>query len=340
MKKVIIIAEAGVNHNGDIHIAKKLIDAAAKAGADFVKFQTFNARLMVSPAAKKARYQMENMKIVKEKGQYDMLRKLELNRDAHKVLITCCKKKKIEFLSSPFDPESVELLRQLGLGVFKIPSGEITNLPLLKKIGKLKKKVILSTGMATMKETGEALKVIISAGTKKENITVLHCNSGYPTPMHDVNLKAMVAIRDKFKIKVGYSDHTMGIEVPVAAAALGAEIIEKHFTLDKKMAGPDHKISLEPDELTAMVKAIRNIEMAMGSGVKKPTQSELKNLNVARKSIHLRCNLNAGHIITEDDLVMKRPGDGISPMEIGKVVGKKIKYTLCENHKLNSCDLK
>lgn len=284
MSKTFIIAEAGVNHNGSIDLAKKLIDVASQSGADAVKFQTFKATNLVSKYAQKAEYQKENMNDGDD-SQFNMLKKLELDIDTHKVLISYCKSKNIMFLSTPFDHDSIELLNDLGLKIFKIPSGEITNLPYLRHIGKLNKKVILSTGMADIGEIEDALDVLINAGTKKENIIVLHANTMYPTPMEDVNLKAMQTIGNTFDVAYGYSDHTLGIEVDIAAVAMGASCIEKHFTLDKTMQGPDHKASLEPDELKAMVKAIRNIELALGSSIKKPSKSETPNKEIARKSI-------------------------------------------------------
>lgn len=337
MSKVLIIAEAGVNHNGDIALAKKLIDVAAEAGVDYVKFQTFKASNLVSQSAKKAAYQIKNTQ--DNDSQYQMLKKLELSESDHKVLIEHCKLKKVNFLSTAFDPDSLNLLIDLGIDLFKIPSGEITNYPLLKRIGGLNKMVIISTGMCSMTEINDAIKVVEEFGTKRENITVLHCNTEYPTPMQDVHLLAMNAIRNEFKVKVGYSDHTLGIEVPIAAVALGATVIEKHFTLDRNMVGPDHAASLEPDELIQMVKSIRNIELAIGSAVKQASASELKNINIARKSIHLVADLKAGHILTETDLVMKRPGDGISPMQMKHIVGKRIKRDLQADAKLNLNDI-
>ena len=283
MKKVFIIAEAGVNHNGSIELAKRLIDVASESGADAVKFQTFKAEKLVSKNAQKADYQKQTSN--NSESQFDMIKKLELDLNTHKELISYCKTKNIMFLSTPFDHDSIELLSDLGLEIFKIPSGEITNLPYLRHIGKLNRKVILSTGMANIGEIEDALDVLIEAGTKKENITVLHANTMYPTPMKDVNLKAMVTIGNTFDIAFGYSDHTLGIEVDIAAVAMGASCIEKHFTLDCTMEGPDHKASLEPDELKAMVKAIRNIELALGNSIKKPSKSEIPNMQIARKSI-------------------------------------------------------
>jgi len=281
MNKVFVIAEAGVNHNGDINLAKKLIDKAVEAGVNAIKFQTFKAENLVSKNAKKAKYQVENTG--SNESQYEMLKKLELSFKDFEELKKYCDEKGIMFLSTPFDEESIEFLDKLGLEIFKIPSGEITNLPYLRKIGSLKKRVILSTGMADLGEIEDALDVLIKSGTRKEEITILHANTEYPTPFEDVNLKAMQTIACAFKIDVGYSDHTLGIEVPIAAVAMGAKVIEKHFTLDKTLPGPDHKASLEPDELKAMVKAIRNIEVALGYGIKRPSKSEAKNKVVARK---------------------------------------------------------
>lgn len=317
--EVFIIAEAGVNHNGSIELAKKLIDVAVEAKADAVKFQTFKAKNLVSKNAQKADYQKQTTD--KNESQFDMIKKLELDVNTHKELITYCNSKNIMFLSTPFDHDSIELLDNLGLEIFKIPSGEITNLPYLRHIGKLNKKVILSTGMANIGEIEDALDILIQAGTKKENITVLHANTEYPTPMEDVNLKAMLTIGKTFDIEFGYSDHTLGIEVPTAAVALGASCIEKHFTLDKTMEGPDHKASLDPDELKAMVKAIRNIELALGSSVKKPSPSESKNKEIARKSIVAKTTIKKGEILTENNLAIKRPAHGISPMRWDEIVG-------------------
>ena len=319
MNKVFIIAEAGVNHNGSIELAKKLIDVASESGADAVKFQTFKAENLVSKNAQKADYQKQTTD--KNESQFDMIKKLELDIDTHKELIAYCKTKNIMFLSTPFDHDSIDLLSDLGLEMFKIPSGEITNLPYLRHIGRLNKKVILSTGMADIGEIEDALDVLIAAGTKKENITVLHANTMYPTPMEDVNLKAMVTIGNTFDVAFGYSDHTLGIEVDIAAVAMGACCIEKHFTLDKTMEGPDHKASLEPDELKAMVKAIRNIELALGSCVKKPSKSEIPNIQIARKSIVAKMDIKKGELLFEDNLTIKRPGNGINPMRWDEIVG-------------------
>lgn len=337
MSKVLIIAEAGVNHNGSIELAKQLIDRAAEAGADIVKFQTFKTENLVSRAAVKAAYQKKNM----EGGdtQFDMLKKLELSEADHHELIAHCKKTGIEFWSTAFDADSIHLLQKLGINRWKVPSGEITNLPYLQQIGALNHDIILSTGMCTMEEIEEAIAALVEAGTAKTKITVLHCNTEYPTPMSDVNLKAMQEIGAKIGVRVGYSDHTAGIEVPVAAVALGAEVIEKHFTLDKNMEGPDHKASLEPGELKEMVKSIRNIEQALGTGNKQPSPSELKNKSIARKSIHLKREMKEGDIITADDLEMKRPGDGISPMRMNSVIGKKLKTDTPAEYKLSPDDI-
>jgi N,N'-diacetyllegionaminate synthase len=321
--RTFIIAEAGVNHNGSIDIAKKLIDVAAETGADAVKFQTFKAENMVSRFAAKAEYQKKTTDA--DESQFDMIKRLELNEDAHKELMDYGRDKGIIFLSSPFDLESIDLLNNLGLEIFKIPSGEITNLPYLRKIGRLKEKVILSTGMADLEEIGNAINVLTEYGTRKDDITVLHCNTEYPTPFEDVNLLAMLTIREVFKVKVGYSDHTLGIEVPLAAVALGTSIIEKHFTLDKNMDGPDHKASLDPLELKAMVNAVRNIEKALGNGIKKPSRSEMKNIQVVRKSIVAAKDIKKGEVLGEDNITVKRPAGGISPMEWDNVLGKRAK---------------
>ena len=319
--KVFIIAEAGVNHNGSIAIAKKLIDTASAAGANAVKFQTFKADNLATKNAQKARYQKETTDI--EESQFNMLKKLELNASMHRRLISYCKNKKIMFLSSPFDHESIDLLKNLGLEIFKIPSGEITNLPYLRNIGKLNKKIILSTGMSNMSEIKNALNILINSGTKKNNITILHTNTEYPTPMEDVNLRAMVTIGEELNVGFGYSDHTLGIEVDIAAVAMGASCIEKHFTLDCNMEGPDHKASLEPDQLREMVKAIRNIELALGNGIKKPSKSELPNIQIVRKSIIAKTKIKKGDVLKENNLAVKRPGGGISPMKWDDVVGTK-----------------
>ena len=318
---VFIIAEAGINHNGSINLAKKLIDIASSAGADAVKFQTFKAKNLVIKNAKKTRYQIQNTN--KKGSQYDMLKKFELNTIAHKKLISYCKYKKIIFLSSPFDQQSIKLLNNLGLKILKIPSGEITNFQYLKSIGKLNKKIILSTGMSKISEIKDALNLLIKSGTKKNKITVLHANTEYPTPIKDVNLKAMITIGKKFKVNYGYSDHTLGTEVSVAAVALGAKCIEKHFTINRRMRGPDHKASLEPNELKYMIDSIRNIEKAMGNGIKKPSMSEKKNIKLVRKSLYAAKNIKKGEIFSERNLVAKRPANGLSPFKLKELLGKK-----------------
>jgi N,N'-diacetyllegionaminate synthase len=318
MKKTLIIAEAGVNHNGDINLAKKLIDVAAKAGVDYVKFQTFKADKLVNKSAKKASYQKNNTG--NNDSQYEMLRKLELTHKNHHLLIDYCQQKHIKFLSTAFDFDSIEFLKD-KIDFYKIPSGEITNLPYLEKVAKLNLDIVMSTGMATMKEVKDALTILVNNGISKERITILHCNTEYPTPMEDVNLNAMLSIKKKLGVKIGYSDHTLGIEVPIAAVALGATVIEKHFTLDKTMEGPDHKASLEPNELIAMVKGIRNIEKAMGNGVKTPSKSEQKNMAIARKSIVASGNIKKGEELNEQNITVKRPGNGVSPMRWHEVIG-------------------
>ena len=320
MEKVFIIAEAGVNHNGSAAVARKMIDVAKTAGADAVKFQTFKAEAVISKLAPKAEYQKKTTG--EHESQLEMAKKLEFGINVHKELINYCKKKGILFLSTPFDLESIDLLNELGLGIIKIPSGEITNLPYLRKIGGLKKEIILSTGMSDLDEIKEALDVLTKAGTLKENISILHCNTEYPTPMKDVDLLAMLTIRDTFKLKVGYSDHTLGIEIPVAAVALGASVIEKHFTLDRNMKGPDHRASLEPCELKTMVKAIRNVEIALGDGIKKISPSEFKNRLIARKSIIAARDIRKGEVFREGNITSKRPGTGLSPMEWNKIIGR------------------
>lgn len=319
----LIIAEAGVNHNGDMNIAEKLINVAFDAGVDIVKFQTFNATELASNFAKKADYQISNMQ---EGGtQVSMLKKLELSVQDHFRLIEICKKKNIQFLSTAFDLKSIDLLIELGLSLWKIPSGEITNYPYLKKIGELNQKIILSTGMANLGEIESALNVLINSGSSLENITILHCTTEYPAPFHEVNLYAMETLKSAFRTKVGYSDHTVGIEVAIAAVALGATVIEKHFTLDKNLPGPDHKASLEPNELKMMVSSIRNIETSMGDGIKKPSSSERKNIPIARKSIVAIRRISKGEIFSESNITAKRPGDGLSPMNWDMVIGKQAK---------------
>lgn len=335
--KTIIIAEAGVNHNGDIALAKRLIDVASEAGVDYVKFQTFKADKLVSSHAKKASYQIQNTQ--SDDSQHKMLLELELSPADHLVLIDYCKSKNIQFFSTAFDLESLIFLSELGLVLFKIPSGEITNLPYLKKVAELAKEVILSTGMSDMNEIKDAVEVLVSNGIKRENITILHCNTQYPTPMEDVNLLAMLQIKDQIGVNIGYSDHTLGIEVPIAAVALGAKVIEKHFTLDRSFPGPDHAASLEPDELKAMVQSIRNIENALGDGQKRVSNSESQNKAIARKSIHLGISKKKGEIINEIDLEMLRPGDGLSPMLMDQVIGKICRFDLPKGAKLRMEDL-
>ena len=316
-----IIAEAGVNHNGSMKLARKLIDAAAEAGADFVKFQSFRADSLVSKSAPKADYQTRTTDM--SESQYDMIKRLELRVQDHELLIAHCRSRGIGFLSSPFDLDSIGLLDRLGLDTIKVPSGDITNLPYLRKLGALKKRIIMSTGMADMQEIGDALQVLVSSGTPKKSITVLHCNTEYPTPFEDVNLRAMPAIKRAYDVHIGYSDHTTGIEIPIAAAALGATVIEKHFTLDRNMEGPDHKASLEPDELQQMVAGIRHVEQALGSGTKKPSPSEARNMPVVRKSIVAARDINRGEAFSEVNLAVKRPGSGLSPMLWDEVLGRK-----------------
>ena len=321
MNRVLIIAEAGVNHNGSLILAKQLIDKAVEAGVDIIKFQTFKSEKLVSKAARQAEYQQRNIG-KKDEGQLAMLKKLELSQADHEELIAYCQKKGIRFFSTAFDMDSIDFLRSLKMGLWKIPSGEITNYPYLRKIAQYHEPVILSTGMSELSDVEAAVKVLVDFGVPKELITILHCNTEYPTPYEDVNLKAMLEIGSKFGVSVGYSDHTKGIEVPIAAVALGATVIEKHFTLDRNMEGPDHKASLEPEELKAMVVAIRNIELALGSGHKCVSESERKNIEIARKSIVAACPIKKGDVFTEDNLTVKRPGNGISPMRWNEVIGR------------------
>ena len=330
MKRTLIIAEAGVNHNGDIAKAKALIDKGAEAGVDYVKFQTFKAEKLVTKQAKRASYQDKNTQ--DNDSQYEMLKKLELSQALHQELMDYCNQKGVKFLSTGFDSESLVFLAQLGITIAKVPSGEITNLPYLRQVASLFPEVILSTGMATIGEIKDAVKVLIDNGVSKNKITILHCKTEYPTPMEDVNLKAMLHIQRELGIPVGYSDHTLGIEVPIAAVALGATVIEKHFTLDKTLPGPDHKASLEPNELKAMVSAIRNIEKAIdGSGLKEVSKSEEKNKPIARKSIVTSTNIKKGDIFTPENLTVKRPGTGISPMQWDEVIGKEAKRDFQED---------
>ena len=322
IKKVLVIAEAGVNHNGSIDRAKALVDAAAEAGVDFVKFQTFKASKTVTKAASRASYQDANTG--DQDSQYDMLQKLELTEEMHYELIDYCKSRNVKFLSTGFDLDSLDFLNSLNIEIFKIPSGEITNLPYLEKIASFGKPVVLSTGMASMEEVRSAYDVLHSQGISAEEITIVHCNTEYPTPMQDVNLKAMLHIKKELNTEIGYSDHTLGIEIPIAAVALGAVVIEKHFTLDRNLPGPDHRASLEPDELKAMVTAIRNVEKAIsGSGVKEPSSSEKKNKAVVRKSIVASKPIQKGEIFTEDNLTIKRPGTGVNPMLWKTILGTK-----------------
>lgn len=337
--KVIIIAEAGVNHNGDFENAKKLILAAANAGADYVKFQTFKADKLVSKDAQKAEYQKANLK---EDGdtQYDMLKKLEMSEAWHYELIKYANECGIKFLSTGFDEDSIDFLDSLNIDLFKVPSGEITNKPYLEHIAKKGKPIVISTGMSNLEEIKDAIEVIQNHKIPKDLITILHCNTEYPTPMQDVNLLAMNTIQNELGVQVGYSDHTLGIEVPIAAVALGAVLIEKHFTLDRNMVGPDHLASLTPEELKLMVMSIRNIELAIsGNGVKEASESEKKNIKIARKSIHIKNDITLGQVINIEDLIMKRPGDGISPMQIDKIVGKTTLSDLKKDYKLSFKDI-
>jgi len=334
MNKVFIVAEAGVNHNGKLKTAKKMVDAAVLAGVDAIKFQTFKAEKEISIFVPKAPYQKADKN--DNESQLEMVKKLELSFNDHKKIIAYCKHKKIIFFSSAFDLDSIDMLDRLGVGLFKIPSSEMTNLPYLRKIGNLRKKLILSSGMATLKEVGKAIGILAANGTPKRNITVLHCSSEYPVPAKHVNLRAMVTIKNAFNVRVGYSDHTLGIEVAIAAAALGAVIIEKHFTLDRNMPGPDHKISLEPEELKMLVKSIRNVEAALGDGIKRPTLLEKRNSLMIRKSIVASLNIEKGEAFSGKNITAKRAGRGISPMYWDKIIGKKAKrnFTKDETIKL------
>ncbi|WP_042700636.1 N-acetylneuraminate synthase [Methanocorpusculum bavaricum] len=319
MNHIFIIAEVGVNHNGSLELAKRMIDAAKDAGVDAVKFQTFVSENLVSCFAEKAEYQKAATGAAE--NQLEMIKKLELSYDDFRDLKSYAEKLDIIFMSTPFDIDSIDFLAELGMDIFKIPSGEITNLPYLIRIGNLKRKVILSTGMSSISDINEAVTILQNAGT--DDITLLHCNTAYPTPYEDVNLHVMNTLHETFRLPVGYSDHTNGIEVSIAAAALGAVVIEKHFTLDRTMEGPDHKASLEPSELKQMVQAIRHIEQALGSSEKQPTGSELVNRDIARKSIVAKCGIKAGTVFTEDNITVKRPGNGISPMKWFEVLGQK-----------------
>ncbi|MGN8774679.1 N-acetylneuraminate synthase [Candidatus Weimeria sp. HCP3S3_B5] len=327
MKRTLIIAEAGVNHNGSLDLAKRLVDAAKESGADIVKFQTGNPTAFTSRYAEKAEYQKENTG--GDESQLEMLKKLMLSHEEFYELKDYCDTVGIEFLSTPFDIGSIDFLEKLGCDIWKIPSGEITNLPYLEKIASTHKQIIMSTGMATLDEVGDALQVLKNNGA--DGITLLQCTTQYPTPYESVNLRAMLTLKEKFGCKVGYSDHTKGIEVPIAAVAMGAEVIEKHFTLDRNMPGPDHQASLEPDELKAMVSSIRNIEQAMGDGIKKPSESEIPNIIVARKSIIAARNIKKGELFTKDNITTKRPGNGISPMKWQEVLGTRAKRDFMED---------
>ena len=324
MNRVIIIAEAGVNHNGKLKLAYKLVDVAKECGADFIKFQTSIPELHISKFAKKANYQVKNT--TDGESQLQMCKKITLSYEEFRKLKKYCRKRKIEFLSTPFDLKSIDFLKSLKMKYFKIPSGEITNLPYLTKVAKLKKKVILSTGMSNLLEIKEALRILTFNGTKKKNITVLQCNTEYPTPLRDANVRAMLTIKKKFKVNIGYSDHTEGIEVPLVAVALGAKIIEKHITLNKNLSGPDHKASINPKEFSKMVRYIRNFTTALGSGIKKVTQSELKNIKIVRTSIVAAREIKKGEKFSKKNLTIKRPGTGIYPMKFYKIIGIKKKF--------------
>jgi N,N'-diacetyllegionaminate synthase len=332
--RTIIIAEAGVNHNGDMQMAMQLIDVAAEAGADYVKFQSFRAETLVSKEALLADYQQVNTKGT-HTSQYEMLKQLELSDEQHVELKAYSNSRGISFLSTGFDEERIAFLCQLGIDFIKVPSGEITNKPYLQFIASRKKPVVLSTGMATLDEIRAALAILYNGGLTTEQVSVLHCNTEYPTPMQDVNLRAMLTMQNQLGVRVGYSDHTEGIEVSLAAVSLGASIIEKHFTLDKNLPGPDHRASLEPNELKELVKSIRSIELALsGNGAKHPSPSETKNISIARKSIHLKAAHEKEHVLQAEDLIMKRPGDGISPMDVDKVIGCKLKSSVAVGTKL------
>lgn len=327
----IIIAEAGVNHNGSLEMAKQLVDKAVEAGVDYIKFQTFKTSKLVTKSAKQAEYQQRNIGS-QEDSQYQMLKQLEFSPDEYDILVNYCEERGIKFFSTAFDFDSIDYLHTLNLGLWKIPSGEVTNYPFLKRIAAYNEPTILSTGMCDIQDVRAAVDALYKNGLCKENLILLHCNTEYPTPFEDVNLKAMDALRKEFGVEVGYSDHTKGIEVPIAAVALGATVIEKHFTLDRTLPGPDHKASLEPDELKAMVSAIRNIEKAVGGdGTKHVSESERKNIAIARKSIVAACDIKAGEIFTEENLTVKRPGSGISPMRWEEVLGLKAKKDFNED---------
>ncbi len=319
--KTIVIAEAGVNHNGSIRIAEELVAKASEAGADFIKFQTFNTDKLVSRNAKQADYQSKNIGTVT--SQFEMLKKLELSYEDHFELLKCCKKYNISFFSTAFDLESIDLLIELDLPIWKIPSGEITNYPYIKKIGLQKKPVLLSTGMATLGEVEDAVNLLDKSGTHRNNIIILHCTTEYPAPMQDINLRAMVTLGEAFKVRYGYSDHSEGIEIPLAAVAMGASVIEKHFTLDRNMTGPDHIASLQPEELKKMIEGIRNIEKALGDGIKTPATGEIKNKITARKSLVASEKIKKGDFFSEKNMTAKRPGDGLSPMLWEQMLGVK-----------------
>lgn len=329
MDHVLIIAEAGVNHNGDMTMAKKLINIASEAGADIVKFQTFNTDNLVTQSAQMAEYQIENTK--NSESQYQMIKKLELKKEDFLELHRYCKTKNIIFLSTGFDLESLEFLKPLNNGLWKVPSGEITNKPYLEFLGRLNQKIILSTGMADLQEIKDAIKILTASGTSLKNITVLHCNTEYPTPYKDVHLNAMLTIKKELNVEVGYSDHTAGIEISIAAVALGARVIEKHFTVDKTLHGPDHAASLDPDELKKMISSIRHVEIALGRFEKMPSDSEIKNKAIARKSIIAKTLIKKGESFKSVNLTIKRPGTGISPMKIDEVIGQLAKRDFAED---------
>jgi N,N'-diacetyllegionaminate synthase len=337
MNRTTIIAEAGVNHNGNFEMAKKLIDVAKEAGADYVKFQTFKADHIVSKHARKADYQLKNFG-EGDDTQYSMLKKLELPYEWHHLLKAYAEKSGIKFLSTAFDHESVDFLDALGIDFFKIPSGEITNKPYLQHIARKGRPVVLSTGMANMEEIRDAIHVLNAGGKLNGKLTILHCNTEYPTPFSDVNLRAILSIAKEFSVPVGYSDHTLGTEVAVAAVAMGAVVIEKHFTLDRTLIGPDHKASLEPTELKSMVDQIRNIEEALGHGKKEPTESERRNILAVRKSLHYKKDLTAGASVTDQDLLIVRPSNGISPMKIEQVIGRKLKNSVTTGQAVSAQD--
>ncbi len=328
-KKTLIIAEAGVNHNGSLRIAKKLVNSAATAGADIIKFQSFETDQLTSKVSPKAKYQMKTTS--KKESQYDMLKKYQLSYNDHLELKNYCNKKKIEFLSTPFDLKSVILLKKLGLKRIKISSGDINNLPLLKLIAKLKLKTILSTGMSNLKEVDAAKKILLTNGLSQNQLVLLHCTTSYPTSLNEVNLKAMITMQKKFKLKVGYSDHTLGSDVAIAAVAMGASVIEKHFTLDRTLTGPDHSSSLEFDEFKKMVKSIRNVEECLGNGKKIITKSERQNIKIIRKSIHASRLIEKGELFNHTNITVKRPGFGMSPMKWEKIINTRAKKRITKD---------